>query len=235
MRHILFTRRAAIALAIGCGGASLFKPLWAAGEPAAPQKNLKEGALPNNGHVKAQREADGAKRAAATELERAENAKRLAAEVHRRFPVKFDETHRYNPGGRKRSFWLGAKGQVSKNGRVDFTQIVETKEDLFGFTGGVLLRFKDESGNIVWDHKPSPRGVDGVGIPFSAPSRRADNLTVVLDPATLLQVHSVEVIPNGEPKDTVKLLEENLKKAHKFAEDNKTIWEAVAKALTAGS
>lgn len=170
----------------------------------------------------------------AAAAEREANSRRIAAETNARFPIQFDKFERYEPGGRRRSFWTGVKGQISKGGRVDLIHVVETKEVTSGFTGYALMQFKDREGNIIWNRDFAARGVNGTGVPFGAPSRRSDPYTFTLDPSVVFHVHSVAVIPLGAPQDTGALLTENINKLKKFAEDNKAAVELIVQLIAAG-
>jgi hypothetical protein len=163
-----------------------------------------------------------------------QNSERLAAEALARFPIRVNKGGRLDIGGRKRAFFCTADVTISKSGRVDVLQVIETKEAAAGFTGYTMLRFTDQAGNVVYVARGPSEGTSGTAVPFSSPSRITTPFSFQLPKAALFLCHGVEVIPMHEGQQPDRQITENLTRVRKFAEDNKANWVYIAKALAAG-
>ncbi len=157
------------------------------------------------------------------------NSKALADRIAARMPLKFDGGGRVEVGGRKRSFWGKAKGQMSANGRVDFIQSIDSKEALAGFTGYTILIFRDGQGNIIYMHRSPSRGVNGTALP--GPSAKQDAFTIQVGPEIVALTAQIDVLAMHAPRSwhgQVAEAREVLGAANKLAADAGTTWAAVS-------
>jgi hypothetical protein len=99
-----------------------------------------------------------------------------------------------------------------ETGRLTFRGEVRTFEAFSGFRAAVRVEFVDAQGRLLWAIESSPLGVDGTGVPFSAPSQRFVDVAadIPVQAARLVAGHRVRV--QHYPHEPGALLRANLER-----------------------
>jgi hypothetical protein len=89
---------------------------------------------------------------------------------------------------------------LSNTGRLDVTTRIWTRKQWSGFTGGVVVRFLDQSGNVLGATGVHSWGVDGLRIP-GMPSDRTSVWTDPVPPNLLNNTFGMEIVHTTNPKE----------------------------------
>jgi hypothetical protein len=89
---------------------------------------------------------------------------------------------------------------LSSTGRLDVTTRIWTRKQWSGFTGGVVIRFLDQSGNVLGATGVHSWGVDGLRIP-GVPSDRTSAWTDPVPPDLLNNTFGMEIVHTTNPKE----------------------------------